>query len=158
MTSVQCANCQNFISADGDGRLPPWCPCCGVDLNRRTPTAAASPAALPATQGSSEEPVTALPAEPPAVLPARQPQQPIGGYQPHPDETRKPSGSSAAARAAAAVCTALGVSLAFVVAPHVFPQPEGGFSVQQVVLAGILGGVGGAVGWLIGQIIDAGRS
>ncbi len=151
-----CTNCQTLIAPDGDGRMPPWCPCCGADVNRSGADAAS--ATQPQTE-LEDKPLVALPAEPPLVMPADPAYAPIGGYRPFTeDESGAKPGPSFAARGAAAICAAIGVVLSLVIAPRIFPQIEGGFSVSQVVLAAVLGGVGGAVGWLLGQVVDATRA
>jgi len=150
-----CPICQTLIAPDGDGRMPPWCPCCGADVKRGAP---ASDPNEPQQKELDEEAPAVPAAELPLVLPADPPYAQPGGYRPFTeDEHPAKPGSSSAARIAAAVCTAIGVGLALAIAPRVFPQAEGEFSVPQVVLAAVLGAVGGAVGWLVGQLIDATR-
>jgi hypothetical protein len=57
------------------------------------------------------------------------------------------------------VCTlafvVIAVALSQVVGPKLFPQPPGGFSIMQIVLAAVLGGAGGLIGAMVGMGIDA---
>jgi hypothetical protein len=67
--AVQCKNCYRQFDDSSDGRLPPWCPRCGVDLARGA--VAVSPSMPPAAPISSvvraAAAVVGVPVRPPPV-------------------------------------------------------------------------------------------
>jgi hypothetical protein len=59
------------------------------------------------------------------------------------------------ARLAAVGGLTFGLLGALVIGPQLFPKAPGeGFSVTQILCAGIAGGLGAALGWLIGRLIE----
>ncbi|MCI0379683.1 MAG: hypothetical protein L0215_18925 [Gemmataceae bacterium] len=75
--TAQCAHCGNFIPADKDNRLPPWCPKCGNDLKKNSAAPASAPlTSVPLAGRRPEESATEIvPHDPSAGVTAVRPKQ-----------------------------------------------------------------------------------
>jgi hypothetical protein len=57
--AIRCANCREAIDLPNNGRLPPWCPRCGINLNKDDSTFPEADLKLPASPVVASGPLTA---------------------------------------------------------------------------------------------------
>jgi hypothetical protein len=165
VVTVQCRNCRHLVEGDPDGRMPPWCPCCGADLKPGATADEPSDEAAAAANTEAGEDSPGELDEPPSALPADESETDYESGYPGTTprlvlaESRKNQRTrqSLATRLGMIGGMALGLVGSVTIAPQVFPQPPGGFSIEQMILAGVIAMGGAVLGWLVGRAIDGVR-